>query len=157
MGRTLTQKDKFVIACRDDFTCQFCGDKTGNEGIEIDHLIPVSKGGSENEENLVVTCEKCNRNKSDLIAFPRRMVEGKCRIDTDWLVHKSFGEWQIKYHPSNEDCLPVLEYTPYRYWFELTRAHEPDWESHIYSKDWPEPHKYADFVAALEYFRRLSA
>lgn len=155
--RQLIQKDKFQIAYRDDFICQFCGGKPDNDNIEIEHMIPVSKGGSDNEENLVAACKKCNRNKSDLVAFPKSMCEGNCRMDPDWVVHKSFGEWQIKFHPKDEGCLPVLEYTPYGYWFETRRAHEPDWETHILSKGWPEPHKDSDFIAALAYFRRLSA
>lgn len=154
--RTLTQQDKFQIAYRDDFTCQFCGARPGNDDIEVEHLIPVSKGGSDNDENLVAACRKCNRNKSDLVAFPKSMCEGPDRRAPDWIVHKSFGEWEIKFHPTSKECLPVLEYAPYGYWFETTRAHEPDWLTHVLQKRWPEPHKDEDFIEALAYFRRLT-
>lgn len=150
--RTLTQQDKFKIAHRDDFTCQFCGAKPGNEFIEIEHLIPVSKDGSDNPENLVAACKKCNRNKSDLIAFPRSMCEGPDTLDDSWTVHRSFGRWQIKFDETNI----ALEYTPYGYWIGSDRAHERDWESHIISKEWSAPHTNEDFLSALAYFRRMT-
>ncbi len=154
--RTLSKKDKFRIAYRDGFTCQFCGSQPGYDEIEIDHLVPVSKGGSDDEANLIATCKKCNRGKSDLVMFPENMTEGRCRLDADWVVHKSFGEWQVKYHPTDNDMQPVLEFTPFGYWFELSRAHEPDWWWHVTSKGWTEPHKDSDFYLALAYFRRLA-
>lgn len=151
--RTLLSQDKFKIAFRDDFTCQFCGSRSGNDNIEIEHLIPVSKHGSDNEENLVAACKKCNRNKSNMVAFPKSMCEGVDRIDAEWTVHRSFGEWQVKFHPEHG---AVLEYTPYGYWIGANRSHEPDWESHIMSKRWSEPHKDSDFIEALVYFRRMT-
>ena len=51
------------IFARDDYTCQYCGKRGGT--LEIDHIIPFSKGGSEKEENLVTTCFDCNRKKRD--------------------------------------------------------------------------------------------
>ena len=35
--------------------------------LEIDHIIPVSKGGLTEESNLQTLCWKCNRSKSDKI------------------------------------------------------------------------------------------
>ncbi len=151
--KTLSSQDKFKIAYRDDFSCQFCGLRPGSDNIEIGHLIPVSKFGSDNEENLIASCKKCNRSKSSLVAFPKSMCEEIDCLDPEWTVHRSFGKWQVKFHPEHG---AVLEYTPYGYWIGADRAHEPDWESHIMSKGWPEPHKKGDFIEALYYFRRMT-
>jgi hypothetical protein len=35
--------------------------------LEIDHIIPLSKGGSNDEDNLWLSCPLCNRYKSDKI------------------------------------------------------------------------------------------
>lgn len=35
----------------------------GDETIELDHLIPVSKGGENTADNLVVSCRACNASK----------------------------------------------------------------------------------------------
>ncbi len=46
---------------RDDYTCKYCGVKGGR--LELDHIIPVSRGGDSSEENLTTACFSCNRSK----------------------------------------------------------------------------------------------
>jgi hypothetical protein len=54
---------KLAILKRDNYTCGYCG-ATGVE-LEIDHIKPVSKGGTNEQTNLITACKKCNRDKSD--------------------------------------------------------------------------------------------
>ena len=69
--RTLmTKKLREFIKNRDNFTCCLCGNSTHVEPnllLEIDHIIPVAKGGETVEDNLQTLCWKCNRAKSDKI------------------------------------------------------------------------------------------
>ena len=69
--RTLmTKKLREFIKTRDNFTCCNCGNSTHVEPnllLEIDHIIPVAKGGRTEEDNLQTLCWKCNRAKSDKI------------------------------------------------------------------------------------------
>ena len=58
------------IKNRDHYTCQMCGLSTEQEPnllLEIDHIIPLSKGGKTTEENLQTLCWKCNRKKGTKI------------------------------------------------------------------------------------------
>lgn len=50
------------VLARDNFACVYCGSK---EKLEIDHIVPASKGGATSPKNLVVACEHCNGSKSD--------------------------------------------------------------------------------------------
>ena len=66
----MTKKLRMFVKERDNFTCCTCGNSTHVEPnllLEIDHIIPVSKGGHTAEENLQTLCWKCNRSKSDKI------------------------------------------------------------------------------------------
>lgn len=66
----MTSKLRQKIKERDDYTCKFCGNSTHKEPnllLEIDHILPVAKGGCTVEENLQTLCWKCNRQKSDRI------------------------------------------------------------------------------------------
>jgi Holliday junction DNA helicase RuvB len=49
---------------RDEGKCRKCGSRTN---LEYDHIIPVSRGGSNTARNIELLCETCNRAKSDLI------------------------------------------------------------------------------------------
>ncbi|WP_431861427.1 HNH endonuclease [Azospirillum sp.] len=50
-----------AILIRDDYTCQYCGARS--DKMECDHVVPVSRGGSNDPENLVAACYDCNRSK----------------------------------------------------------------------------------------------
>ena len=62
----MTAKLRQFIKERDSFTCQICGNSTYKEPnllLEIDHIIPIAKGGYTEENNLQTLCWKCNRQK----------------------------------------------------------------------------------------------
>lgn len=46
---------------RDKFTCTYCGERGGK--LECDHIHPISKGGSNELDNLTTACFACNRSK----------------------------------------------------------------------------------------------
>lgn len=53
---------------RDNYTCVECGArKEDGATLHVDHKIPVSKGGTDELDNLQTLCSKCNLNKSDVI------------------------------------------------------------------------------------------
>ena len=52
---------RFEVFKRDKFKCQYCGDEAPNVILEIDHVIPVSRGGTNDIFNLVTSCRDCNR------------------------------------------------------------------------------------------------
>jgi len=62
----MTSNFREKIKIRDKYTCQSCGLSTNDEKnllLEIDHIIPLSKGGITSEVNLQTLCWKCNRSK----------------------------------------------------------------------------------------------
>lgn len=64
----MTKKLRESIKIRDNFTCCQCGNSIHQEPnllLEIDHIIPISKGGYTVEDNLQTLCWKCNRAKSN--------------------------------------------------------------------------------------------
>ena len=66
----MTIKLREFIKNRDNYTCCYCGNSIHVEPnllLEIDHIIPISKGGYTVEENLQTLCWKCNRAKSNKI------------------------------------------------------------------------------------------
>jgi hypothetical protein len=52
---------KVLVWARDGGACRSCGSTTE---LQFDHVIPVARGGGNNEANLQVLCGPCNRRKS---------------------------------------------------------------------------------------------
>ena len=68
--RLMTKKLRDSVKSRDNYTCRYCGNSTHIEPnllLEVDHIVPVAKGGCTVEENLQTLCWKCNRSKGSKI------------------------------------------------------------------------------------------
>lgn len=64
----MTAKLREFIKSRDEFACKQCTvsiEAEPNLLLEVDHIVPVSKGGLSTEENLQTLCWRCNRTKSN--------------------------------------------------------------------------------------------
>ncbi|MFC5175633.1 HNH endonuclease [Nocardioides taihuensis] len=66
----MTSRLRFFIKERDNHTCQSCSVSVAAEPhllLEVDHIMPVSKGGMSTPENLQTLCWRCNRTKSNKV------------------------------------------------------------------------------------------
>lgn len=58
-----------LIAIRDGFKCRYCGTLIESQkDLEVDHVIPLSRGGKDVYENQVCSCRTCNQKKLDSTA-----------------------------------------------------------------------------------------
>lgn len=72
--------NRFKILERDKFTCQYCGRKAPEVILEVDHIIPTSKGGENVSTNLITACRDCNRGKKAMsidIPIPKHIKLSK--------------------------------------------------------------------------------
>jgi 5-methylcytosine-specific restriction endonuclease McrA len=79
VAKQLPYKDQIKIYERDGWACQLCGVKVKYGGRydtpfngppwcgSIDHILPVSRGGSHHESNLRVACKSCNSSRKAAI------------------------------------------------------------------------------------------
>ena len=74
---------RFNVFLRDRFSCQYCG---SGEELTFDHLLPRSKGGQTNWDNVVTACSGCNVKKGGRLLQLSGMILN-----------------QTPFHPSTED------------------------------------------------------
>lgn len=60
--RPLSAETRAFILERDGYRCTYCDSSEGP--MEVDHVLAVSRGGSDDFENLVCACRPCNRSKA---------------------------------------------------------------------------------------------
>ncbi len=69
------------LLLRDGQCCQYCGARPALRDLNVDHVLPRSRGGPDSWENLVISCRRCNLVKGQrtpqeagmqLRALPRR-------------------------------------------------------------------------------------
>jgi len=61
--KPISQKLRFEVFKRDSFTCHWCGRSAPNVVLEVDHIEPISKGGTDDIFNLITSCKECNQGK----------------------------------------------------------------------------------------------
>jgi 5-methylcytosine-specific restriction endonuclease McrA len=66
--RNISDRKRFYILMRDGFTCKSCGAspiKDMGVSLHVDHIIPWSKGGETEDNNLQTKCKTCNLGKGN--------------------------------------------------------------------------------------------
>jgi hypothetical protein len=61
--KRLSPHTRFFVFQRDMYECCIC--HISGVRLEVDHIVPVSKGGANTPDNLQTLCVPCNRGKSN--------------------------------------------------------------------------------------------
>ena len=78
MGKTkripLPQAVRDYVFQRDQYRCQSCGCFPAEDCLQVDHILPLAQGGSNDLSNLQTLCQTCNLRKSSRLdpRFQRR-------------------------------------------------------------------------------------
>lgn len=82
---------RFRVFQRDNFTCQYCGERAPDVVLQVDHKHPKSLGGTDEEANLTTACFGCNNGKSNVV------------LTTDWLVTLVHGPLSMQQRRTTHD------------------------------------------------------
>lgn len=63
MPRATVRLSRRNIFLRDAYTCQYCGNRSSARDLNLDHVMPRSRGGPTSWENIVCSCRVCNLEK----------------------------------------------------------------------------------------------
>jgi len=104
----MNQSLRFQVFKRDNFRCQYCGRDSEEVILEVDHVTPRSKNGSDDIGNLITSCRECNRGKSNIevittdenpyeIEFKKLCSEGYLIFDQIYDLKKQLQQLYTKY------------------------------------------------------------
>lgn len=109
--KTLSKRLRFEVLKRDNFCCQYCSAKPPKVPLEIDHILPVSKGGDNSIENLITACFDCNRGKSnnELTCITKSTEERIERMKLAQAQYKQYKELVKKKMKSMQNDVNAVE------------------------------------------------
>ena len=96
--RQTVQFSRINVYRRDGFKCQYCTRKFPVSKLTFDHVLPSSRGGQTTWENIVTSCENCNRIKGDRTPREAQMPLLLAPKEPRWWPF-SMGSWDIADHP----------------------------------------------------------
>lgn len=93
-------REEVLKSCRSKCAC--CGKKLNMKTMTIEHVVPLSKGGENVKDNLVVLCESCNIKKGNQFVWPSGFYESlddsdKLKEITDYTRNWSKEHIDISY------------------------------------------------------------
>ena len=106
--KTLSKKIRFEVFKRDKFTCQYCGRTAPDVVLEIDHIEPISKGGSDDIMNLITSCFDCNRGKSNRKLTQDDEMKKQQKMLLELAERKEQIEMMLKWKKELENLEDVL-------------------------------------------------
>lgn len=119
--KPLGKKLRFEVFKRDSFTCQYCGAKAPDVILHVDHLSPVSSGGSNDILNLITACDACNLGKGARAISDNAEVE-KQRAQLEQLNERRLQmeqmlAWREELRSIEDDALDAAS----QRWFDLAK------------------------------------
>ena len=92
----LTAAERREIYDKCDGHCAYCGEYIRYEDMQVDHVMPLRKGGADSIDNMLPACRSCNHYKSTLTieqfrASIERMPEVLTRDSTTYKIAARFG------------------------------------------------------------------
>jgi 5-methylcytosine-specific restriction endonuclease McrA len=72
-GRETAGMKRVRIYIRDQFRCQYCGERKNPVELTLDHILPRSRGGCNSPVNVVTACVRCNQRKGSRTPEEARM------------------------------------------------------------------------------------
>ena len=87
------------ILTRDDHQCQYCGNYFRESDLTIDHVIPRSKGGKNEWDNVATACRACNQRKSNYLLenSPVSIIRKPKKPSYRSLIKKRIGDANSKW------------------------------------------------------------
>lgn len=89
------------VYMRDDYTCQYCRNRPGVKELNLDHVLPRSRGGRSTWENLVTSCKTCNLRKGWATPEECGMRLSRPPVRPSWSMalslaaqRRRFAEWE---------------------------------------------------------------
>lgn len=109
----ISKKIRFEVLKRDKFTCQYCGKSAPEVVLQIDHIVPVSKGGKNGILNLLSSCTDCNAGKSSRLLDDNSTVT-KQKNQADLIQERKnqielLAKWYQSQEQENESLLKIVE------------------------------------------------
>jgi hypothetical protein len=71
----ISKRLRYEILRRDNFTCRYCGARSAETPLEVDHVIPEALGGKTESDNLAAACADCNAGKAATSPDDQRVAQ----------------------------------------------------------------------------------
>jgi hypothetical protein len=152
MGRriAISKKSRFEVFKRDSFKCQYCGATAPDVLLHVDHINPVSKGGTNDITNLVTACQSCNLGKGARTLDDNSSIS-KSRNQMELLQERREQlEMMMDWHTGLRDLKDEEVSKLADYWSNYTIGFKLNNDGQKDVKDWLKNFSFQEVIEAMD-------
>ena len=127
---TISKRTRFEVLRRDSHKCHYCGAGAPEATLQIDHVIPVSLGGSDKPSNLVAACHECNSGKSSIRPDAELVDEVDVKAE-QWAAAREVAARRIQARREEMEAAQERFLTVWRRWDPEGDQLPSDWRESI--------------------------
>jgi hypothetical protein len=106
--KNLSKRRRFEVFKRDRFACQYCGRTPPTVVLQVDHIVAVAEGGSDDPQNLLTACFDCNQGKG-AVPLSDRLSEEELRIEQAEAYEALLQERRRAENAAIEEVVEIFE------------------------------------------------
>ena len=91
--RLFTYEERKTILKRSHGVCACCGKKLTTKTMTVDHIVPISCGGTNDLENLIALCPECNKEKGNKLYMPRSYYMAIQNVNEMLKIERHVEKW----------------------------------------------------------------
>ena len=93
-----------MLLVRARYECEYCRRRLAEVGWQKEHIWPESRGGTSSQENLAVSCQRCNNNKRDHVEWIDRLTDHSFP-----LFNPRTMEWTEHFRATHDEVVGISE------------------------------------------------
>jgi len=148
--KAIPKRIRFEVFKRDSFKCQYCGAEAPSVILQVDHIVPVSKGGKNDISNLITSCCSCNSGKSDKLLDEDAVVTKERRQNEELQERREQIEMMFRWKKGLKDLKEKEIDRLCQYWERMT----PEWSVNENGKqrlrNWLREYSIESIIFAME-------
>lgn len=121
--RTISKTVRFEVFKRDSFQCQYCGASAPDVLLQIDHIKPIARGGTNEITNLITACAGCNAGKKDRPLHDSIIIKKNKAQLNELQERRQQLEMMMQWAESLQDVRGHSVRSLADYWAELAPGH----------------------------------
>lgn len=118
----ISKKIRFEVFKRDKFKCQYCGSSAPDVLLQVDHIIPVAKNGTNNLLNLITACFDCNNGKRDKLLNDHTVITKQKEQAEQLQERKEQFKMMLKWHKGLEELNDLALDELKKHWENLAKG-----------------------------------
>lgn len=148
--QAISKSIRFEVFKRDQFKCQYCGSSAPEVLLQIDHINPVAKGGTNEILNLTTACFDCNNGKRDkLLSDDTAITKQKQQLEL-LQERREQLDMMMQWHEGLKSLQDDINTKLKDYWEELAIGYSINENGMLKVRKWAKTYPFDEILRAMD-------